>query len=740
MADNSETRAISQKDGIVAGVNRAIDASRDAGRPQADVPDDEKATVRLVRDLMDESIQARANVRLDDKTNLEQAWNLGLRRWIGDHHDEEVAEGLEAFTLNRDQVAITNNVADQTASPFRVLFVPTESGDRPTYFIKQTSVSAITPLWEQAKQTADERDILFHISENQINGAEPLTEQQADTLSKMAEPVETTETTALPDGSVQQTPKVEDPLLLDDPVAQINDAYRAQAVQKAFDLKWKQGRGDVYMKENELYSNIFGHCPCWVELDPTDWKFTFDNVHVRNALPDPDATEINDFDYLILTERMGLAKARMMYPNFKDELERAANEGRLEDTAIRGTSDFPMQGVDYKRKMVLIRTAWIRDRSAKMAPDEAVESGRVEVLDQDQQQFQLVATGDIVTPDSEMWPTKTEVRVIKIIDQIERVILDTTNPFSDIPVGWNRNLPIPYTPYGMGESVRLRHLTDAINKLGEIIINHFLYYEYPQEYWPKSLLEQLEQSESEPHAHPGFQVGIPDAEFFEWFKGPKASGFFVMPPPIARHVIEMWSELRAEHNMMSGNAGVRQGIPPSSQASGKLVQELVTQAAGPVAYKSGFTEQMVEYVGKILADALVRMMPAKEWSRIVSELGEKGFDELWAGMDTFEYDVSCEIVTGRGATKQLDQQKAIEDRQMGAISLETFQAKREIADPKGEQRKMLQEARATAMAASGQNPNGTPQTTQNPGDVASTAARPRSAANSPSQDTPGNGT
>jgi hypothetical protein len=738
MADNSELREITQPGGLVSGVNRALGASRTPDITEANT--DEKEAVRLVRDLMDEATNARSNIRIDDEINLEQAWNLGLRRWMGDHHDEKPAEGLVSFTLNRDQVAITNNVADQTATPFRTLFVPVETGDQPTYFVKQTSVSAIMPLWEQSQQQQIPEDVLFGVKEQQILGLEPLNEQQADLLSKLAEPVETVESIAQPDGSVLQQPKVENPLLLDDPIVRINDAYRAQAVQKVFDLKWKQGRGDVYMKENELYCNIFGHCPCWVELEPNTWRFTFDNLHVRNALPDPDNTEINDFDYLIVTERIGFAKAKMMYSKFADDLDKAANEGRIEDSGARGTVQFPFNTVDYKRRMILIRTAWIRNHAVPMTPDEAVESGRVEVLNDEEggQQFLHSDTGATITPDAQLWPTKSVVRVVKMIDQIDRIILDTTNPFSDIPVGWNKNIPIPYTPYGMGESVRLRHLTDAINKLGEVMINHFLYYEYPQEYWPKSLLDQMEQAEGEPHAHPGFQVGIPDQDFFEWFKGPKSGGFFVVPPPIPSHVIELWGEFRNEHNMMSGNTGVRQGIAPSAQASGKLVQELVTQAAGAVAYKSSFTEQMVEYIGKILADSLVRMMPAAEWSRTLSELGPQAFDDMWSSMDTFEYDVSCEIVTGRGATKQLEQQKAIEDRQMGAISLETYQIKREIADPKGEQRKMLQEARSQAMAAAGQstNANGTTQPGQGPGQVASTAARPRSSANSPSQDTP----
>ena len=100
-------------------------------------------------------------------------------------------------------------------------------------------------------------------------------------------------------------------------------------------------------------------------------------------------------------------------------------------------------------------------------------------------------------------------------------------------------------------------------------------------------------------------------------------------------------------------------------------------------------------------------MPEPEWRRICSELTTPAFDAMFDGLDTLGYDVMCEIVSGRGANKILDQKRAVEDLQVGAISMQTYMQRREIPDPSGERRRIAEERQDMAELQEQPQPTGT---------------------------------
>ena len=58
------------------------------------------------------------------------------------------------------------------------------------------------------------------------------------------------------------------------------------------------------------------------------------------------------------------------------------------------------------------------------------------------------------------------------------------NPFDEIPVAWNVNLPRPDTPYGIGDPENVHDLQDALNRVASHLHNHLRYFASPQEYVP----------------------------------------------------------------------------------------------------------------------------------------------------------------------------------------------------------------------------------------------------------------
>jgi hypothetical protein len=102
---------------------------------------------------------------------------------------------------------------------------------------------------------------------------------------------------------------------------------------------------------------------------------------------------------------------------------------------------------------------------------------------------------------------------------------------------------------------------------------------------------------------------------------------------------------------------------------------------------------MIERVSRILADAMVQDMPVEEWLRMSGELTPEAFARVYDGINTLRYDIVCEVVSGRGATQDINREQAAEDFQLGLISKRTAREKREIADPNGEDRLISKELR-----------------------------------------------
>jgi hypothetical protein len=643
---------------------------------------DSDAQVIKLRSLLEEARADRQQRMLGEGMNIEQWWQLQGRRWMGDHHEEGAPAGVWLMTLNRDEIAITQNVADQTSEPFRVRFKAMNTSARTKLYVRADYAEDVVDLFKDDRMAPLLRQA--GITRVMAMGGDRLTQNQAIFLRSLSEPIFNPE-----------TGQEERPAVLDgDPVLRLDAAFRAKAIQRVMTKKWAQGHGDEFLSASELLSNIYGHNNVWFEFD-SNWDLRLQLPHIRNVYATPNKMFPWTFDFVAVTEVMRADEAKLRWPHMAGDIEAVGSAGSLNNTMLGGNVG-AADNIQYRTEVIEVVTGWMRGEKVKMFEDEAVATGKVEMTaEEGQRVFRLQATGEVVDEDSPNWPSKDGILMIKYIAGTKKAIVKARCPYIEIPMAWNMNLPIPWSPYGKGESFRLRSLQDGINQLGTAIMTHLEYWKYPAEYWPRSLLEDMKQAGQDPHIHAGVQLGIEDADFVEWFRSGRLQGFAVQPPPIPTSVVEMWRELRVEHQMMSGHTGVRQGVAPGADTSGKAIGALLEQAAGPVIYKARFTARAVEYIWKTCAQFLVDFMPAKLWQNFFPEVSDTAFEELWSELPSLEYAVECHILAGRGSVKRLERQENLENLQIGAIDMERFQENSDIADAEGIRRRIQKSAEAS---------------------------------------------
>ena len=653
--------------------------------------------VILVDRLVTEANDSLQSKKIDGDRNIKDWWLFCHRRFVGDHHDVAPQDELVQFTLNRDQVSIITNVAEQTQQPFSPTFSPVEYNDQPQYFLTKHGVQQLFDLKVESVESminaGPEAEpqlaipptleaLMESMTDGQANGEEPLRSSQVKNLKKHMEP------TILPTGQSLEPP------LDTNAIIEINDAFRAERLQKLVELKWKQANVDAIMKMNELYCNVYGHAVSWCNVDERNWSIKLRNVHPRNALADPVQFIVDDFHYCVITEMVSLHEAIGQWPQFKEMLVEASTTGTLENTEEPGAWHMGSVYGDtkFQRDMVVIRNAYIRDSNFPMEPEEAVQCGLVV---EDGEGFKLAANDEPITPNDEAWPVKTGVRFIKTLPQIQQLIEDRMSKYDDIPVGWNLNIPIPFDHHGMGEPFRTKDVTDAINKSGEIILNYLLYYPYPCEIWPQDVLDSYaDQGKEEPFTHPGRQWGIDGIHYQEYLKG-NPYGFAVRPPEMPSIAAKVWDDFRAEHDVIAGRPDVRSGRAPGANTSGIAIDALLQKASGPVSFKSSFTGDTVSRLGKIIGSYYAKYMPKEHWKVIFSDLTDAAVDFVFGeeAMSKLKFDVMCDVQAGLAANRELQMRKALEDLNFGLINKEDARNIRGIANNSRQEQKIAREMR-----------------------------------------------
>lgn len=331
----------------------------------------------------------------------------------------------------------------------------------------------------------------------------------------------------------------------------------------------------------------------------------------------------------------------------------------------------------------------------------------------EERELLILPTGEQTAQGSPNWPHTIGIRQAQMIVEVNRIVENIRCPFADIPIAWNVNIPIPYSPYGQGEPVRSEDPQQIVNRIVTILHAHARYYQYPMEIWPQTLLDRMKKSGTQNWSRPGRVVGLPD-EDWKALSAARATGMFAIPPPVPASLVNLLELMLKEVDRIAGNVGVMQGEPPSPDSSGTAIRELQSSAMGASGFKAKFSEWRSDRLAMLTLDAMTKWMPEQQWREILSELPWPIVKLMIERIKKKRWTIKTEIASGRGYNRQVTHQEALQQYMGGQpqrlISRREAMVKTDVEDPPAMERVIDREnqemglTQAPAPAQPGQPP------------------------------------
>lgn len=619
------------------------------------------------------------------RESYEPTWDQSLRRFVGDHWDKPAPKGLSHFVNNRIQTAVLAGVAVQTEQRPRVMLRPVETNDPPQIYFNM----------EGAGKAIQSGAVL---SEGQMKGEEPLDEALVAQLMQIP-------------GGVDPMTGQPVPLFTAADFVSVTDKVVTEAAQIAIDVMMDRSDFDSHIIENVTNKSIVGHQATLFQWDDKARMPELLTVHPRNAWIDPTATSLEQAGWFILATVMSKNKALAMFPEHKSKIIKAAASGQLanDEHGVGGNLGSPYTDTDFGRDMVVIYTLWERDHQFPMSEEEAVASGMVspQVMTNPINDLGEHATGaqpavpvetaiytvlgedgmpKIVEPGDEEWPTKTGILQSRILGG--EVLESMECPYDDIPIAWNINIAIPFRPYGIGDPERLEDLQQFINRIMAILHNHYKYNQSPQQYMPQSLFNALQEAGQSLHSHPGRVIPVPD----DYFIGGKKLKLTEDAPTFPQAIVNAWQIAINEFKEISGYTDVMMGKPHRGAESGKAIQALQQAARGTIGHKSLLTERYVKKLVELYVCVLRDYMDENDWKRMVSKYPVQVLKAIQTRMKSLDFDISVEVVSGRGVNREVARQNALQEYQMGLETIEGVLDRIESPNAKEKALQLMQQA------------------------------------------------
>ncbi len=647
------------------------------------------------------------DVVIDGVNTLRELWTIGPRRFHGDHwsatpHNQRVIlkEGLKYSTINRTQSSMISAVAVMTERPMRVTFQPIETADEGIYFAKPKATRML--MRQMSPETAQlDLQAMFGdegLTQQQIDGQEPFTTGQYEALVEQALVVASGELGL-------------NPLFKEDDFFKLTDATAGEAFQVVYDALFDRANGDAVMAEHALMFSAVG-----TQFLLLQWNFDkrcpqFINIDIVNVRPDPVHTMIADSDYLILDQVMPMEEAIKTWPKSKLAIETASTQGKFQTASSENEVGGRYQRTNFGREMVQVRTMWERGVEYDLAdPNDTENPHHAEGVDlgyfeKDEESGQFVAREgalELVDPDDPSKGTRQikirgirQIVLLPQLDASDSVVEDERCPYADIPVCQTVNIPILGMPYGIGEPQRLEGVQMFINQIATTLITHLEFYRFPQEFWPQGLLDIVEAALGGSwYQSAGVAVGIPDDKFKEFFIDGKRTSFAAERPELPGDMVGLMQLFFDLHDQMSGNVSVLQGRPPSADSSGVAIQELQQQARGPIGYKSAHMQESLKRLGMLMADAIIKYLPEWDWTRYLSKYPSGVAMAFRDRIKSLRFDISAEVVSGKGVIKEAEKQTAIERRAMVPPSISEKTLVETLDNDPERELKRLEEERA----------------------------------------------
>lgn len=674
--------------------------------------DEQFELARRIDDLVQEADDAFNSIGISDHgfTGLREEANDNLNYFMQGHDGEwTVKNGLKRFSMPLIQTGILSTLSVMTNKPALVRFSPVETGEKPVYYLQEEAIP---------KLLGDTGGMDLPFDPGMIQPGQPLPDGIGEILMEMSRHRLDPDT-----GQVV-------PALLDaDDVIAINDKTCAEMIQRGVGILLDQSNADYYVYENIYNCSIVGYQPLLCQWNIDSGQLEVSNPHVFNVLIDPIATTIERAGYFILEEICSADEAKARYPDYDKIIDAAKSSGPIERD-----EDFNIgqvyEDTDFKRDMVRIRHVWIRWEPYPMSESEAMERGLVEerevMLDASGEVWEgdalqldeewvdpsgnalvesvgyvLTGTGKPVEFGKRGWPKRTGVRqVLKIGNYIAE---DMESPYtiggkSEIPICWNRNIPLPNCPFGQGEPQRVKDIQYAVNRLVDTSIRHIIYNQSPERVFPASLKEELQRTD-DLNSRPDRAHFIKDGMFNELAD---KVGKTIPIGELPQHIQQFLGYFVDQLNRVLGNTPEMQGIPSYSGQSGEAIRALQAAAQGPVAVRSRHAEFMVRRMNMIAADALINFVPETQWVKMFSKYPQEMALAFRDRIKRMQFDVAVELSTGSGLISLQRAEEARRNRQEGLIDRQTAQEMVGIEDIDKVNERLAEELGMGAGQTSGQ--------------------------------------
>ena len=255
---------------------------------------------------------------------------------------------------------------------------------------------------------------------------------------------------------------------------------------------------------------------------------------------------------------------------------------------------------------------------------------------------------------------------------------------------YSKNIPIPYSPYGLGEPVRLESLLHAKDVVFSIIYDGCRYDGMPQSFMPASVAAAIEKSGATPGT-PHSSITVDDEVYKEMRSLAGEFGFAIQRKPFYSEMVNFLQFLNDQIDRLSNNTEAMQGSLPGSDTSGKAIEALQTGTRGLMKFKSETLQMAVQWIGRRWIDGIINWLPDSEWDKYLSKFPSEIRKIIRTKSRSVSYDIRAEVVAGRGASKRADQEKSFAQFDRGVLSKRSFLEVMEHPDPKGEIQRLSEE-------------------------------------------------
>ena len=675
-----------------------------------------------------ERLWADASAGLELVIGGKTLWEIrerNARRFLGDMWDTEPPENFEQATINRTQHAIETSASVQIERPWTLDVTAVETDDPGGWWITHKGINKLKMV---ARDLTDMRTgevvrpaqvNLEHLNFgiDQLSPSFPLDDDDAQELVLLTEP-------HVDQMTGQQMPAV---LEMDVDIVHLTDAKCAEEMQRIMEVMLEKAHVTLVTHYAQTLCDIHGDQAIMFEWDSDRHLMKLSVPNWTNVRFDPRGFWVSDLNYCLAQQLMPLDQALDEFPKARESLKKAQADGVLQgsgdvsgsqfDESTSSNRFYSQSGNESEsrhsrqlRTVVRVRTLWkktifderLADHKKEPQLTEGDESLGMMEEGRAGRSTEQLESGRLTDEPRPSFHPRYGIRQIKVLVETNTVLEDIRCPYPEFPLPYLKNTVIPYSPHGMGDPHRLEDLQNMINRIASYILNTMRMGMFSEQMLPGTVYDFLDEKDSL-HRHPGRVIRMDDDLWLEYFSRAGGSSFIIEPPTVDNSWVNLLFGLISQFKELSGDTDALSGQPVSSEASGRLQENVEGAASRDKSYKAATLEHTFEWICRMLLDAIVEWMPDTEIDRYLSRYAGAVREAMRSRMKSGGYDLKVKGAQGRHAHQRMRAQMADAMRARGDITRETYLDMMEHPDPHGEAMRVEEEIRRMALVSAGQD-------------------------------------